>query len=281
MLGISSKRFFYINSQNRLSGTESAFSYQLQIPAEENFDRCVVMGCSIPISYYLVDHQYNTFQLQELGVNTTITIPIGNYNINSFSRIVSSGLTTSSPNGWTYTMSYPNSYTQNSTGKFSFAVTGNNNNQPSFIFDSKNFLNEQFGFNNGSTVTFNANALISTNVVNFINETSLFIHSDVCDSGDTDILQAIYANNNTNLSTINYQCSDALAYSKRLKVPKNGVANFYLTDSNGIVLNLNGQSLLITLLMYRDTDIFKIVKKFIQYIITKENTSESHEALDV
>lgn len=75
----------------------------------------------IPKSYYLVQSPHNTFTLQEEGINTTMTLPPGNYNLKSFQLIVSAMLTERSPHGWTYLVS---SYTvsNNFTARRSFTA---------------------------------------------------------------------------------------------------------------------------------------------------------------
>jgi hypothetical protein len=275
-----SKRFFYINSANRVSGSSAAFAVPLQIPANEQYNACCVVQASIPISYYLIPDGSNTFQLQEGASVVTITIPAGNYNISSFCTVVSALLTSNSPHSWTYTMAYPSSYTQNNSGKITYTVSGSTS-TPSFIF-LNNYLNEQFGFGSGATVTFVGTILTSTNVVNYINETTLFIHSDVVSNGSDDILQEIYGSNSQALSVITFLCPEIKGYSKSLKTPKSQIINIYITDENNKPINLNGQNMQITLLCYRREDYRGIVinfidicKQFIKYIISNI-AGESH-----
>ncbi len=45
------KRFFFINSFNRLSGTSNAFSIEIQVPSNEEYDSVCVTQVSIPVSY--------------------------------------------------------------------------------------------------------------------------------------------------------------------------------------------------------------------------------------
>lgn len=266
------KRFLYINSANRLSGTSSAFSIGIQLPAEEEYDSCVVTQVNIPISYYLVPASGNTFILTELGVSTTLSIPPGNYNINSFCTIVAALLTSGSAFGWVYTMTYPTSYTQPNTGLITYGVSSNSG-QPSLTFNRLNYLNEQFGFVNNSKNTFVNNTLVSTTVVNFVNENTLFLHSDIVSNGSDDTLIEIYGQNNQALSYMTFLCPEIKGYSKRLKTPKSQIMNIYLTDENNKPINLNGQEMQFTLLCYRRgefkatvTKFIEMCKTFIQYI---------------
>jgi len=273
------KRFFYINSANRISGTSSAFCVPIQIPIQEEYDSMCITQVSIPISYYLVPAGMNQMQLVENGTTVTITIPSGNYNVNSFCTVVEALLTSNSPNLLTYKMTYPTSFTQNNTGLITFTVTSSVI-TCSFVFNPENYLNEQFGFPSGSTVTFVSGSLVSTNVVNYVNENTLFIHSDIVTNGSDDVLQEIYGNNTTALSIMTWVPPQVKAYSKRLMAPKNQLMNVYVTDENNRPINLNGQEMQFTLLVYKTDSINDSVQKFIdlcktfmQYITEQINQS--------
>ena len=280
---IEYKRFFYIDSIDRISGTSSNFSYNLQIPQNELYDMAVVTQLSIPVSYYLIESGYNTFTLLETGplpsisVEKVITIPEGNYNVNSFCLVVGALLTTNSPTSSTYVMSFPVSFTAENSGKITITYTG-----PAvgsqLIFLSSNTVNEQFGFDSGQTATFTNNTLISANVVTFTVTRSLLIHSDICDSGHNNILQEVYSNNSQQLSNITYQQYDLYAYSKPLKKSHKNTINIYLTDVYNNAINLNGQNWNFTMLMYKKCNTYPIIEAFLQYYvkeIEKEQTDEN------
>jgi hypothetical protein len=257
------KRFFFINSFNRLSGTSNAFSIEIQVPSNEEYDSVCVTQVSIPVSYYLIDAGYNTFQLKENNSTVTITIPPGNYNINSFCTVLALILNSASPNGLTYTMAFPQSFTQNNSGLITY-TNSNASITVSFIFNQNNYVNEQMGFASGSTATFSGGQLISSNVVNFQNENTLFLHSDIVSNGADDILQEVYGTNTQALQYVTYLCPEIKSYSKQLKAPKNQIANFYLTDENNKAVNLNGQDMQITLLMYKRGEFKTIIVTFIE-----------------
>ena len=190
------RQLFYIDSGKRLSGTSSAFSYKLDISQNDKFDHCTVLQASIPFTYYLIEDGFNTFQLQETGEDVvTVTIPEGNYNMNSFVQIVGPLLTTASGLGSTYTLTYPASFTATNTAFITITITGGTASNSQLIFASTNTINEQFGFDSGSTQTFSTDTLISSNTVNFLTNRSLLIHADIIDGGATNILQEIYSNN--------------------------------------------------------------------------------------
>src|SRR5690349_17771148 len=108
---MQSSRIYYVNSLSRLSGTGSHFTYLIQIAKETGFDRVCLLQANIPISYYVVQAGYNTMTLVELGVNITITVPVGNYSATSFAATFSSLLNAASTHGWAYAVSFPNSFT--------------------------------------------------------------------------------------------------------------------------------------------------------------------------
>jgi hypothetical protein len=201
---IQSKRLYYIDSHNRVSGTHSDFQYQLEYKNDE-FDHCVILQATIPKSYYLVQSGNNTFQLQEGTSTVTITIPIGNYSRLSFQNQLQSLLNSSSPNSYTYTISIPNTFSTGDTGLYTYTVSGNGSIQPSFIIG--NYLYEQLGFNPNTSIQFSGNSLVSINVVKFQLEDSIFIHSDIATNGIDDILQEILSVDTSDYSNITLRLS--------------------------------------------------------------------------
>lgn len=274
------KQFYYINSGDRNSGTPSQFSIELEIPITEDFDTICLTQASMPVSYYLVVAGSNLFGLIENGIETVITIPAGNYNINSFSSIVSGLMTSNSPNHWTYTMTYPSSFTQNNIGKITYSVSGNSS-QPSLhmnpVGNHLNYLYQQFGFGYQSINTFVGNTITSTNVVSFINENSIYLHCDLIDNGSDDILQEIYSSNTIALSMLSYLCPDIEAYSKRLRVNSAKIANFYLTDENNKPIDLNGLDWVFTIVLYKRNDFFTKANLFMKYLLESQNEDVNTE----
>src|SRR3954463_4082263 len=59
---ITSKRLFYCDSHNRVAGSHSNFSLQLEYK-NENYDHCVILQATIPKSYYLIQSGKNYFTL--------------------------------------------------------------------------------------------------------------------------------------------------------------------------------------------------------------------------
>ena len=82
----SEHQIFYINSNNRSSGTNENFSYILDIDRNFNYDRVLLLDATIPKSFYNVQTGFNTFTISEDNITRSITLPIGNYNRNSFAN---------------------------------------------------------------------------------------------------------------------------------------------------------------------------------------------------
>jgi hypothetical protein len=257
-----SQRIYYINTLFKASGTNENFKYTFQIPASENYDRVVLLNASIPNSFYLIQDGINTFTLRENSTDVTITIPPGNYSAKVFGLVLTPLLNAASPNHWTYSITLPNQNVEASTGKFTYKVTGNTS-QPSIVCTDK--LNEQLGFAVNSVNTFVVNQIISTTTVNFGAESTLFIHSDIANNGDSDVLQEIYAGNTQTLSYITYQCSCPEQYSKELQSNQSNTFNFSLTNEKKQLMNLNGVDMQLTICLYKHDDTNDLIRNYIKY----------------
>lgn len=264
-MDISHSQIYYIDSSNRVSGTTSQFTYELNINSD--YDRCVVLQANIPMSYYLVRNGLNTFVVNENGTLTTITVPRGNYSALSFKTVLSDLLNAECK--WDYTITLPNSLNEPNTAKFNYSVSSNST-QPIFIFGNDTLLHEQMGFNRNAQYSFVGNTLQSINVIKFIPEDTLFIHSSLVMDANNDVLQEIYNNNNVQFSNIAYHCNSPDFYSKPVRDNKSNIYSFSLCDEFGQIINLNGLNMMITLLLYKRDNINEMIKNYIMYKIAKK-----------
>jgi len=260
---VSDSKLFYINSRNRVSGSDSDFLYQIQMPPDSKFNQCCVLQACIPKSYYLIKES-ESFTLTEDGKSINITLPVGNYTRKSLSSVLQSLLTLNSPNGYTYAVTYPNLSTIPDTGKYTFLVTGNSGVQPIFTFSTTNDLWDHMGFVSGSTNNFVGSSLTSTNVINLQKESTLYIHSDMVNNGDDNILQEVFSVQNSDYSSIVFQQQSVEGYSKSITTNTNNVYRFYLLDEDGNAIDLNGQNFVFTLLMYRKNNVYDVIKQFLK-----------------
>src|SRR5207302_1918668 len=106
------------------------------------------------------------------------------------------------------------------------------------------------GFSSGSTNTFVANTLVSTQVINLQRESTLYLHSDIANNGQNNVLQEVFSTSNQDFSSIVFQQQSVEGYLKDISTNSNNVYRFYLTDEDSNMINLNGQNINITLLLY-------------------------------
>ena len=269
---LSNSKTIIINSSNRSSGTHSDFTFTYQKEPNENYTHAVLVGCSIPISYPLVQDGYNVFTLHEDGKTADITVTVGNYYRSSFLQHVKSLLNTYSPNGWTYNISIPNEAKEPDTGRYTFSVSGNSSVQPAIEIIDDN-LSEQFGLNSGIN-TFVADSLVSTNVVNFVNEQTLLIHSNLIDgkaSGNNyvSVLQDVYISNNLTFSCGVFQCPDIINYGKPINPTRGNSISIRLTNEAGVILDLQGRNALYTIMLFNKHEIFDTAQNLIKYIVSE------------
>lgn len=252
------RQIYYINSRNRLSGSDSDFLYKIEQPAGSEFNRVVVLNVSIPKSYYMIQSGQNTFTLDENGTEYTITLDIGNYTRSSFKSRLQTLL--NATGAYTYTISIPSTANAD-TGKYTFNVTDNGGIQPKFIFTS--YVFEQMGFNQNSTNTFSGDTLESTNVINLQLESTLLIHSDIASSGLDNVLQQVYSQDEATFSHIIFNDYDIEAYKKNI-TNRTNTYRFWLTNEDNNKMELNGLNWNMTLLLFKDDEINELIKKFIK-----------------
>ena len=255
--------YVYVNSRDRLAGTDSQFSYNINFPSDIDVDHVTVLNALIPKSYYLIQVGHNTFDLDENGIIVTIPIPIGNYLLNAFRATVQTLLNTYSPNHWTYTITFPSSASAQ-TGKFTYQVSGNSS-QPSIIV--QDHVYEPLGFTRFTTNKFVSNSLKSPNVLKLQSEDRLLIHSNLVNNpGRDDILVSINAATNVNFSSIAYINYAPEFDAKRLNQNLN-TYNFYLMNEDGLIMDLNGLNLNITLLFYKQDNALSQIRDVFELML--------------
>lgn len=268
-MSVEDAYYVYVDSNNRITGTSSNFTYNMALPTDHDFTHVTLLNALIPKSYYLIQAGYNTFQLQEGATIVTVSLPVGNYLLNVFKSTVATALTAASPNGWTYSVSYPAASLPD-TGKFTYSVVGNAS-QPSLIFGP--VLYEPFGFLPGSTNVFVANSLISATVINLGAETRLIIHSNLVNNPNVDNnLISINAANSIPYSTISYINYAPEYRSHKLNSKNINSANFSLTNEAGILLDLNGLNMNLTVMFYRKDNINDVVRNYVKMRALKNNS---------
>lgn len=246
MSNFLNKDIFFINSENRLSGTSTDFSYKLDIDPNVEYTHCSLISISIPKTFYSVTDN-NYFNLIEDLTSVQVVLPKGNYTRNSFALVLKNLLNLMSPNGWVYNVTYPNITRTVDQGFYNYSVTGNGGLQPSFeIFEH---LSHHLGFDKNSTQTFISDELTSTNVTNLNPENTLILHSTIVDDRDAR-LKSILTTSVNSFDYIVYENQNILESSKRMSIAKSNIYNFILTDLNNNRIDLNGSHIVFSLLVF-------------------------------
>jgi len=265
---VTNPHYVYVNSRDRIAGTDENFTYNIQFPSGFDFTHVVCLNVLIPKSYYLIQDGplENIFQLKENDTTVTITVPIGSYLLSAFKTTIGNLLTNASPNGLTYTLSYP-PLSGADTGKWTFTQS-NGAVVSSLIFNAHFF--EPFGFFSNSTNVFSGTTLISTCVIKLQSEDRLMIHSNIVNNPSMDdVLVSINSTTSINYSSIAWECPAPEFYSHLLSSQNNNTYSFSLTDENGELMQLNGLNLNLTLLLYRKDPIFDQIRNFMKMLVLK------------
>jgi len=267
---ILKKEVFYVNSNNRLSGSHSNFKFKIDLDVNAEYDSVAVLSASVPKSYYLVSSNNNSFVLKEGNDTVTIILPSGNYTRSSICSTVQNLLNNNSPNGYNYSVSFQNINTGYDDGKLTFDVTGNGSTQPQFIFTTQ--LHEQLGFEPNSTNTFINNSLKSVDVINLTKETTLFIRSDIAHNSEQmghNILQEIFTTGDASFSHATFINYNPRENSKPIANNQSNIYEFILTDENGREIDTNGININFTILVYKKNDLYSLIKSAIKYFTIK------------
>lgn len=259
MLSINKKSVFYIDSNNKLSSTDTHgnFSVKIEMPPNTKYNRVCLINCLLPKTYYMVMSGYNTFSLSENGTVSTVTLTPGNYSRSVFLTSIVTALNTASSHSYTYTASMASS-SQVETGKINFGVSGNGAIQPIFIFTTN--VNELFGFNMNSSNQFTVNALTSANVIKLQSEDCIFIKSNIVASSTNAVLQEIYTSQVPFLSSIVFYQVDTELNAKELNYNNLNVFSFQLTSESGRIIDFNGINVLFSIACWQHNDTDELVK---------------------
>ena len=241
-----------VDSSQRVSGTSSNFTINLNLPNfVQDFDRIALNQFSCPRSWYDVATAVNTFQFKEgiAGTLKTITVPVGMYNVNTLALSIASLLTTNSQNGYTYTVTYPNSSLTVNTNKLTF-TSSNTSTVFYFIFTTSMF--QQLGFSSNSTNSSTSGVLTSTNSISISYINRVFLASNACNTSYNSYLQEILiAGQYPSTSFVYYENLNYDTNSKEFTNPQNNCWDFTLYDRYGNIVDLNGLELVFSLIFYK------------------------------
>jgi hypothetical protein len=265
-------KLIYLDSEERISGSSSNFSYAIDIPDGAKYDTCCVLSMTIPRSYYLVRSGQNRGILVLAGeggaspVEHPFEIPPGNYNADNFAEVLLAllnGITTGMPVvPGTFTITF-----STITGKYTYSYAGLGT--AAIKLEDPSRLGHQMGFDEISVNHFVGGTLQSKNVVNFVSTSTLFLHSDMVDDS-TDVLQEVYADNSLPFSNLVYNCRAPGMYAKKLRNNTSSLFNFSLCDEHDKEVDLNGHEILFTLILYRREDLTKTFQKGFEALLRSQ-----------
>lgn len=258
---ISTPRIFNFSSDNRLSGTNDNFISNPITLGFNRFDTVCLIQSELPRSFYNIPIENNTFILDEGGIQTTITIPVGSYSKISLPIVLSALLTASSPNSWVYTMTYPNVSTTGDTFKFTWTAKLTDGSsppsQPAFIFDTTMY--RQLGFLKNSTNYFVGDSLTSENCVNLAYILRAYVKTDLIQ--DSDYLEEILNYGSTCTLGISYFQQQNFDLNSRVFNNNNSNSwNFSLIDGFGNPIHLNGIPWSFSVVFYQRSNTNEVVK---------------------
>ena len=101
-------------------------------------------------------------------------------------------------------------------------------------------------------------------------EILLYLYILICLEANNNILQEIYAADSADYSNITFLQQTVEAYSKDITYNSSNTYNFYLTNDNGDEIDLNGQNIDFTILMYKSNDVYDMIKQFLRLQIIKQ-----------
>ena len=267
-MSIQKKKIFHFNSGSQLTESNNTFQVDLQLEDGYLYDRISLLSCNIPISYYTIQQGENIFNLNEDSKSVSISVPIGNYNISSFCSVIQTLLNTYSPNAYTYQLYYPQNFKDTSTGKIQYFMTSYHAGlKISFSFPENSPIYQQFGFDQGTSDFFtegNSSYFInSKNVVSFIPENSIYIHSSLISGIDSpspkfsSCLQEVYNENNVMFGVLAWSNSCPIETSRRFVQTTTTKATFSITDEFAYPVFLNGLDIVMTIMVFKIDDTLK------------------------
>ncbi len=267
---VNNPYYVYINSRERINqdDPDENFTYSINFPDGQTFTHVVCLNVLIPKSFYLIQTGVNEgiFQLDENGVTVTVTLPVGNYLLSAFKKVVGAAMTAVSPNSLTYTLTYSTSTTTADIGKWVY--TQNDGSIQSTII-TNGHLFEPLGFLSNSTNAFTGTSLTSTAVIKLQSEDRLLLHSNLVNNGRDDILVSINSISNVNYSSIAWECPAPEYYVHELNSNKNNTYSFSLTDENNEIIQLNNLNLNCTLLFFKADNIYQDIRNMMKILISK------------
>ena len=257
MNNITEQEFFLVKSSS------SKFTANLNIDKNVGYTHIAVCSCSIPKTYWCLP--VNATLVVTEGIYTTnITFQAGNFSSKTFLLYLA---TVMKGTQWAYNF-VSSSNTIPDTTKYTYAVTGNGDIQPSFL-TSSTYLARMMGINVNTVTSFVGNSLTSPNSINFQSYDEILVKSDMV-RNRMNLLQEVYSNGDLYNSSILWQNQDIYSTAKLLNTNVTNLYNFSLQDVDNNLIGLNGNQWSLVICVFKVGNLDMVVKKFIELIMMKE-----------
>jgi hypothetical protein len=236
----------YIDSTSRESGTSSDFV--ACIPGLSQYDTIVVKSAAVPMSTYFIQQRYNTFFVGLADREIIITLGVGQYTLTCWIHCLTQkllavpGLILSFPAG-----------TEPQTGKFTITA-------PSEVLYLRFVgpgIAQGLGFPMDSTHYFENGVLVSQNCALLSCNPCVYLYSDMIDHPtENQILQELLSAGTPDFSYLTYNWAGSVELSsKRLKKVNTDRVRFWVMDTNGHPLDLNGLGIMLSLCLYKRSNL--------------------------
>lgn len=217
------------------------------------------------------------FRLTEGATSVDLTVTSGSYNTVNLQVEITRLLNTYSPNGYTYTMTYPNA-TEVGTDKWTFtcsapigtyiAISVGGEQQGIDLDPVLQGMWLQLGFLQNSTNVFTpvgipaVLTLVSVNAISISYINRIFLYSDACAYEiDNLLLDCLFVGQYPFLAYCYWENLTIDTNAKTFSGSKSNSYRFWLQDEYGKSLNLNGLDWNFTLIFYRKDDTSYLMKE--------------------
>jgi hypothetical protein len=231
----------YIDSSKKVeTSTSSDFKYTINLPRGNKYSKVAVLQLEFPKSYYLIDSTNNVLVLYNAGSEFigNVTLDIGTYTVTTLAAELQTKIRGEYFAGMIVTFN-------SKTGKFLFDGDG-------FDFGIKitsdPSLSRILGLNYDELVLSSSDVLPSQNVVNLQRYNSLYLRSNLVDEGrNGNVLQEMFMRNTSDFDLLSIQNNHSLNWKKCVQMDDQ-VYDFYITDIDNKVVDLNGGEICVSLL---------------------------------
>ena len=238
---------FDAQKNNSSYNSNVVFNFPSLLKDEKNilYNEILLLKCEIPFSFYAITANNNVLSYY-LGTNKSITIPVGNYNANSFITQLTALFTS---NGDTFTIAI-----NNSTGILTFSTSTSFSFYASIIMTTLGFLNTTYSSTSNSlTAIYPLNLLGPKRLT--IKSNQLLTNNVSSKNNGLDSVLGVVSVNVPSFNLISYQTQENDGHPLRSKVLNQ--IDIQILDENGNFINFNNIDWTISIILttFRNIDL--------------------------